>query len=166
MTKMRTKTLEFASEINNINLLENFIDEICDEYRINNTYFGNILISLVETVKNAIIYGNKKDPNKKVTIKFEPNPKYLSFFVKDEGNGFDYKDAYNPEDNIYRNNTVFGKGLYLIKTLTDKVRFNKRGSQIELIFYISSVNLEITANRITKVGTYFKNNTFPRFNLN
>ena len=60
MTKMRTKTLEFASEINNINLLENFIDEICDEYRINNTYFGNILISLVETVKNAIIYGNKK----------------------------------------------------------------------------------------------------------
>jgi serine/threonine-protein kinase RsbW len=165
MHKLKGKILEFASVIQNINLVEKFIDEICDEYHINNTYFGNILISITETVKNAIIYGNNKNPDKKVRVKFEANPTYLSFYVSDEGKGFEYRDIYNPED-LYNRSNRNKKGLYLITTLSDKVKFYNKGSEIELIFYISSVNLPLSIERLNKVNVYFKEKSNGRFDVN
>lgn len=165
MQKEKIKTLEFASVIKNINLVERFIDEICDEYHINNTYFGNILISLTESVKNAITYGNNKNPDKKVRVKFEANPTYLSFSVSDEGKGFKHNGIYNPID-LYDSSLKTGIGLYLITTLSDKVKYYNNGSQIELIFYISSINLELTVDRVNKINIYFKDKTFPRYNIN
>lgn len=162
---IKEKTLEFPSVIKNINLVEKFIDEICDEYNINNTYFGNILVSLTESVKNAIIYGNKRNPDKKVKVKFIANPTYLSFSVSDEGKGYNLSNTYNPDD-LYNTSTNTGNGLYLIKKLSDKVKFSNKGSQIELIFYISSVNLQLSVDRLNKVNIYFKDKTFPRLNNN
>jgi serine/threonine-protein kinase RsbW len=165
MHKLKEKTLEFPSIIENVRLVETFIDDICDEYNINNTYFGNILISLTESVRNAIINGNHKNPQKKVTVKFIAKPTHLSFSVTDEGIGFNYRDVYDPVDFCMCNSNM-GKGLYLIKTLSDKVRFYKNGREIELIFYISSVNFEITVERVNKIKIYFKDRALPGYNLN
>lgn len=165
MQNLKVRTLEFSSVIKNINLVERFIDEICDEYNINNTYFGNILVSLTESVKNAIIYGNKKNPDKKVKVKFISNSAYLSFFISDEGQGFKISNTYNPDD-LYNNNNNNGRGLYLIKKLSDKVKFYNKGSQIELIFYISSINLQLSVYRVKKLNTYFKDKSFPKLNNN
>lgn len=165
MGKINTKTLEFASEIKNINLVERFIDEICDEYNISNTYFGNILVTLTESVKNAIVFGNHENPKKKVKVKFEANQGYLSFSVSDEGKGYERIKGNNPED-LYNQEEEGGNGLYLINKLSDKVKYYNKGSMVELIFYISSLNLQLLVERVNKVNNYFKDKTFPRLNDN
>jgi len=94
------KTIDFASVPENISFAERMIDEICDEYSINEDYYGNILISLTEAVNNAIQHGNKNDPTKKVQIVFNAAADLngFSFTIKDEGNGFDYTNIPDPTD--------------------------------------------------------------------
>lgn len=56
---------EIQSEINQINLVEDFIYASCEQYRFNSDNLGNVVISVTEAVNNAIVHGNKNDPSKK-----------------------------------------------------------------------------------------------------
>ena len=154
MFKRRKKTFELASAIENVNVVEKFVDEICDEYHISNTFFGNIIVSVTEAVKNAIIFGNEANPLKKVIVKFEANPAYLSFTVIDQGNGFDFSDINDPTKE-----TVLGynrqRGLFLIQKLSDIVKFYNNGSKIEMIFHITSIKRELAVDRVNKMNNYF-----------
>lgn len=94
----KQKMLSIASLENNLFQIEEYVEEICDEYNINTNYYGNILLVLTEAVKNAIIHGNKNDINKFVNIYFESKPFGLSFIVSDEGDGFDYNSIKDPTD--------------------------------------------------------------------
>ena len=46
--------LNFSSVPENIALVEKMVDKICENYRINEDFYGNILISVTEAVNNAI----------------------------------------------------------------------------------------------------------------
>jgi serine/threonine-protein kinase RsbW len=154
MYKRRKRTFEFASAIENINIVEKFVDEICDEYHISNTFFGNILVSITEAVKNAIIFGNDSNPDKKVIVKFEANPAYLSFTVIDQGKGFDFSEITVPvKENISGYNRQ--RGLFLIQKLSDIVKFYNHGSKIEMIFHITSINRELAVDRVSRINGYF-----------
>jgi hypothetical protein len=48
-----------------------------------------------------------------------------------------------------------GNGIFLIRSLADKVFFNSIGNQVELTFTISSINQETTLNRISQLKNYF-----------
>jgi serine/threonine-protein kinase RsbW len=165
MYKRKRKSIEFPSAIENICLVESFIDEICDEYHISNTFFGNILVSVSEAVKNAIVFGNYSDPNKKVTIRFLATPAYLSFTVSDEGNGLGFSD---PEFDAVAAKNGFdkNKGLFIIQKLSDIVKFYNNGSKIEMIFHITSINRELSVGRNDLMHNYFamKSEIKPEFN--
>lgn len=135
--KEKPKKLNFSSQPKNLALVEKLIDEICENYNINDDYYGNILISITEAVNNAIQHGNKYDPEKCVEIAFESYHGVLSFSVKDEGPGFDYKNLPDPTDpgNIEKIN---GRGIFLMKNLADEVTFSKNGRIVELNFNISA----------------------------
>ena len=64
------RTLTFSSEIENIHLAEQLIDDVCTNHQVKEEFFGEILISLTEAVNNAIVHGNRLDPQKQVTIHF------------------------------------------------------------------------------------------------
>jgi len=131
------KTIDFASVPENISFAERMIDEICDEYSINEDYYGNILISLTEAVNNAIQHGNKNDPTKKVQIVFNAAADLngFSFTIKDEGNGFDYTNIPDPTEpeNLEK---LTGRGVFLMKNLADNVGFYSDGSEIKLDFKV------------------------------
>lgn len=148
------KEIEIGSSLDNLYKVERFVEEICDHYYINNTYFGNILISIEEAVKNAIIHGNKNDNHKKVKISFKRIANSLSFVITDHGEGFNYMTVPNPIDPEQTENKP-GNGLFLIRSLADKVIYNKKGNAVEILFYISSINQETTLTRINKMNQYF-----------
>ena len=157
---MRTnkKEITFKSIPENINYVEKFIEEICDFYNINNTYFGNITIAVTEAVNNAILHGNKQNPEKFVKLTFQNKPIGLSFLIKDEGNGFDYDCIPNSIDDTNNSKKFSGKGFFLIKSLADEILFHNSGSMIEIIFKISSINNEIAIDRINKLADFSKTN--------
>jgi serine/threonine-protein kinase RsbW len=138
----------------NINQVENFIEDICDEYNINNTYFGNILVALTEAVENAMKHGNGNNPEKNIQIIFSLKPVGLSFLVKDEGKGFDISQIPDPTDLDTDPKELKGRGIFLIRTLADEIHYTNNGKSLEIIFKISSIDSEIAIDRISRLKKY------------
>jgi serine/threonine-protein kinase RsbW len=149
------KEIRILSNSESLTKVETFVDEICEDYYITNSYYGNILMAILEAVKNAIIHGNKKNPEKQVRLSFKSVPNGLCFTIKDQGDGFDFRNVPSPievGDGLTEN---IGKGIFLIRSLADQVSYNSKGNVIEIIFFISSINQETTLNRISQIHRYF-----------
>ena len=117
----------------NVSVVESFIDNVGEKIKIQEAIYGNVLVSVTEAVNNAIVHGNKEDKNKKVRLGLKQNKKSVRFVVEDEGIGFDYNhlpDPTNPK-NIDK---VKGRGIFLIKSLSDKTTFKRGGRVVEMLF--------------------------------
>jgi len=109
------------------------VDEITNEQDFNSDMYGKILIATVEAVNNAIIHGNRSNPEKYVEVEFKKKNGELEIIVEDEGEGYEnIPDPTEPE-NI---ENIHGRGIFLIRQLSDEVVFNKKGKQIIMIFKI------------------------------
>ena len=151
----QNKELKISSALMNLSQIEKFVEEICDLYYLNESYFGNILVAVEEAVKNAIIHGNKTDINKQVIITYHTSSRGLTFRIEDEGKGFDYSsvpDLLECDESVV---PTIGKGIFLIHSLADNVSFNDAGNCIEITFDISSMHRETTLSRINKLHQYF-----------
>ncbi len=117
----------------NVSVVESFIENVGEKIRIEEAIYGNVLVSVTEAVNNAIVHGNKEDKNKKVRLGIKQNKKSVRFIVEDEGMGFDHNtlpDPTNPK-NIEK---VKGRGIFLIKSLSDKTTFKQGGRVVEMLF--------------------------------
>lgn len=125
--------IKVKSDILNLNQVENLIDEVCTDYKINDDLYGNVLISVTEAFNNAVIHGNHKDNTKFVFLNVTKTPKNLSFEVIDEGEGFDFNNLPDPTspENIEKLN---GRGIFLMKQLSDKVEFFDNGKKVSITF--------------------------------
>lgn len=129
-------TLQIASKIESISLLENFIDKLNEQYNFSDEVYANVLTCLSEAVINSIVHGNSEDPDKKVYVNLEIiDNKRLVFNVSDEGNGFDFNNIPDPTspENIEK---LSGRGVFIIKKLADQCIFNSKGNEVELHFKI------------------------------
>jgi len=89
----------------------------------------NLCVALSESLANAIICGNLEDPLKWVDVRAELRPETIVVHVTDEGDGFDpasVRDPTTPEEL----EEPCGRGLFLIRSLVDEVRFNPKGNSI------------------------------------
>lgn len=117
----------------NVSVVESFIENLGEKIRIEEAIYGNVLVSVTEAVNNAIVHGNKEDKNKKVRLGLKQNKKSIRFIVEDEGMGFDHNtlpDPTNPK-NLEK---VKGRGIFLIKNLSDKTTFKQGGRVVEMLF--------------------------------
>ena len=132
-----SKELEIYSKPENISLVEQLVDEVCEQNHVNEDYYGNILIAITEAVNNAIIHGNKNNPEKKIKIHVESEEPNLKFQISDEGPGFDFDNLPDPTDpeNLDKPN---GRGVFLMRHLADEVEFFEKGQTVELSFNISA----------------------------
>lgn len=130
---MEQREISFESVAENIHIVENLIDEICETLNVNEEYYGNILISMTEAVNNAMVHGNKLDSEKRVAITVKSDDTSLHFTISDEGPGFDYDNLPDPTapENIEKPN---GRGVFLMKNLADGCNFEENGRIVELEF--------------------------------
>lgn len=130
---MNEVNIKIPSIPENIRIVESFVDNAKDDFNINDDLYGNIMVSLTESVNNAIIHGNKKDKTKMVNLTLRMDDKTIRFFIKDDGPGFDYKNLQDPTSptNLEK---VGGRGIFLMNHLCDEVNFNETGTEVELVF--------------------------------
>ncbi len=133
-TVMDSIRIQIPSIMENIRIVESFIDNTKDVYDINDDIYGNIMISVTEAVNNAIKHGNKEVPEKKVTLALSFRENAVSFVIEDQGEGFDFTKLEDPTapENIDKPG---GRGIFLMKHLADEVHFSQEGRTVELIFY-------------------------------
>ncbi|MDX2188330.1 MAG: ATP-binding protein [Bacteroidota bacterium] len=133
---MEALRIEFPSVMENIRMVESFIDNAKEKFQISDDVYGNIMVAVTESVNNAIVHGNHNDINKNVSLVLTMNNNVLKCLVEDEGNGFDYENLPDPTapENL---NKVGGRGVFLIKNLSDGVAFLDGGKKIEMTFNIN-----------------------------
>ena len=133
MIPAKYQTLKITSNTQSLRLVERLIEDVCQIYSVNEDCYGNMLIAVTEAVNNAILHGNKNDPEKYVRIGFESDENKLVFSVSDEGPGFDYASLPDPTDpaNIDK---ISGRGVFLMSNLADEIKFEQNGSRVLLGF--------------------------------
>lgn len=121
--------------IENIQVIESFIDNAKEEFEINDDLYGNIMISVTECISNAIVHGNQSDPDKMVHLQLHMEPGLLSCSIEDEGKGFDFSNLPDPTEpeNIEK---LGGRGIFLMRHLSDEVKFEEGGKKTLLSFYL------------------------------
>ena len=131
------RTLQFPSVMENIHIAEQLIDDVCAEFHVKEDYYGELLIAMTEAVNNAIVHGNKMDPSKTVTLHFSIAENNLRFTIEDEGPGFDYDNLPDPTapENIEK---PHGRGVFLMRKLSDDIKFENDGRRVELYFRIAN----------------------------
>ena len=133
---MDTIKIEIPSINENIRIIESFIDNAKEKFNLDDDIYGNIMIAVTESVNNAIMHGNKNDRTKNVTLSLSLNNNIINFKIRDEGHGFDFQNLPDPTspENLDKPS---GRGVFLMKHLSDEVNFSNNGSLVELSFYIS-----------------------------
>ena len=94
------------------------------------------MIATLEAVNNAIVHGNKQNPELDVQISCNKIEKQVFLIVTDQGPGFDFTDIPDPTapENIEK---IHGRGVFLMEKLSDGVEFLRNGSEIKLTFNTS-----------------------------
>lgn len=151
---IKDKRISFGSSLTNIHAVNKFIEDICDHYNIFNSYFGHILTAVTEAVQNAILHGNQNDPEKNVVLQFENRSEGLCFIISDEGNGFNPDTLPDPTD--INNDGLTGRGIFLMRALSDEISFKDHGSSVELLFIITGIDQDVAAARADQVNKYFE----------
>lgn len=86
-------------------------------------------LALAEALANAIMAGNARDSNRRVSVEVELFPDRIRLGVSDEGKGFDPAATPNPTLPDSLENPC-GRGLFIIRHLADRVEFNDLGNTI------------------------------------
>lgn len=126
---------EIESDPNNLNLIEDFLQDVAEEFSLQDEKLYGILLTVSEAVTNAIIHANKQDKSKKVTIKVIGEESSLRIAVTDEGPGFNPREIPDPTkpENLLKDS---GRGLYLMRVYADdvQVKSTPEGTTIILLF--------------------------------
>ena len=133
---MDSINIQIPSLTDNVRMIESFIDNAKDQFHLNDDIYGNIMVAVTESVNNAIRHGNRGDTRKNVHLSLQLRDDAIIFHVKDEGEGFDYHNLPDPTapENIEQPG---GRGIFLMRHLSDEVNFHNQGCTVELIFYIN-----------------------------
>lgn len=134
---MNTISIQIPSLLENIRIIESFIDNAKEKFELDDDIYGNIMIAVTEAVNNAIKHGNSNDRSKSVYLSLCLKESLIQFIIKDEGNGFDYENLPDPTspENLEK---IGGRGIFLMKHLSDEVDFKEKGKIVQLSFYINS----------------------------
>ena len=134
---MNSISVQIPSITENIRMIESFIDNAKERFHLDEDIYGNIMIAVTEAVNNAIKHGNGGNSSKNVLLSLTINENLLKFVVKDEGPGFNHNELPDPTapENLEKPG---GRGIFLMKHLSDEVEFRENGKTVELSFYMNS----------------------------
>lgn len=137
MSGSKKKTLVLDSSFEEMERVYPFVEELQRWANFEEDDFNRIMLALSEAVNNAIMHGNKEDPDKKVHIKASLSDHTLTVSVKDEGEGFDPDSVPDPlkEENLLKEG---GRGIYLIDQYAEELNFSDNGCKATITFKLDN----------------------------
>ena len=129
-----THKVTFPSSVDYLDKVEAISVNVASELGFSESDSDDLSISITEIFNNAVHHGNQEDPNKKVFITFTRNEPFLIISIQDQGPGFqpdEIKDPLAPENLLAEN----GRGIYLVRNLTDDLKINVTDQGTEILIY-------------------------------
>ena len=125
--------VKMSSELHHVDQSIDVLRQFLARRHLESRFFDVALVAR-EALNNAVIHGNHTDPARLVQWKMTIKDNKLRFYVRDEGQGFDWKSwmqrRSNPEDES-------GRGHEIFRLLTATFCHNRRGNAVCLIMPIT-----------------------------
>lgn len=132
--------LVLSSQVKLIDLVHAAAQTVAEKVGFGEDDALNIGLAVREAAINAIVHGNRQDPEKKVDVSIESNSTVLTVRIRDHGGGFDPVQMPDPtrNDNLL---ATSGRGLLMMRAFVDEVSFERRddGMQVTLTKHIAAV---------------------------
>lgn len=132
---VKTFRLTLRSTTRQIGRVEAFLKKINHFVHLNEIQMHKLMVSVTEAANNAIIHGNKMDPEKRVRLTGEVKPPWLVITIVDQGSGFDHRTVSSPlrKKNLLK---ASGRGIFLMRTLMDKVDFRRNSTGVQVVLWL------------------------------
>ena len=124
-----TLTLTIESTLENARILGMAVNKVCESLELDDVVRAHIELCVVEAVTNSIRHAYEGESSQEVSVRIVADPHCLELFVIDSGRPVpeDRKDA--PELMLDEEDpdsvTEGGRGLFLIHTIMDEVKFSR-----------------------------------------
>lgn len=128
--------LTLPAQSESLRTVEQLVQHLFDVHAISFDYLGNVLIALSEATNNAIQHGCPGGCLPEFELFYAYSDHTLRFAVKDCGPGFCEENVPDPTlpENLERE---CGRGIFLMRRLSDELSYSDEGRQVDLIFRVS-----------------------------
>jgi serine/threonine-protein kinase RsbW len=133
------RSLKLSSTMESVGEVEAAADKMAADAGLDEDERFHVTMAVREAVVNAVLHGNEYDPARHVAVGLENTGKDLVFTIADEGRGFNPESIPDPlaPENLLRGT---GRGIFLIRSLMDEVRFRQLhpGTELTLIKHLAA----------------------------
>jgi serine/threonine-protein kinase RsbW len=128
----RDLTFELPTDVHGI---ASFVDALLEHAARTGFDHGrlrlNLRVGVTEALSNAMLYGNRTERHRTVTVHASFTMDEIVVRVTDEGPGFDPQVVPDPTTPANRRRAR-GRGIFLIRQLIDHVEYNEAGNSVEM----------------------------------
>ena len=135
--------IQMNSDSRNREQLNDMLSELFLFTPLSEEEVGRIRYAALEMIENAMEWGNRRQKDLLVSIRYEVTDDHVKFVITDQGQGFDPKCLPHAacEDDPAAHLCIREKlglrdggfGLMITRGIMDEVRYNERGNQVTLI---------------------------------
>jgi serine/threonine-protein kinase RsbW len=113
--------------LHNLKGVREFIRESLKNYSISDLEMGAIVLAMDEMCSNLMIHAHHCNPDHVIQLKIHAdNPHQFIFEIIDDGSMFDINQYTEPEiGNLIHEKRKGGLGIRLVKTIMDKIEYQK-----------------------------------------
>jgi len=131
---LETTELKYASRIEAVAEAAAAVSEFMNRIGISEDVAFGVDMAVREAVTNAVVHGNKLDPEKPVELKLRNTPESFEIVVHDQGPGFDPGKIPDPTnaENILKTS---GRGIFFMRNFMDQVEWSpgeKGGTDVRM----------------------------------
>ena len=127
-------SLSLESALDSVETIEQVAEDFARRAGFDEDTACQIAMVTREAAVNAVLHGNKQDPEKRVTAEFELTEAELRIQIADQGPGLDPEAIPDPlaPENILKPS---GRGVFLMRAIMDEVEFRTLapGTEITLV---------------------------------
>lgn len=125
------RRLSLPSVLHMAHQAEAMIEEVSKWASLSGDEEECVCMAVMEAVVNAIVHGNREDPQKHVDLEFDIQPERISITVRDQGVGFDPGQVPDPRapENLLKPS---GRGILMIRSCMDEVEILPSGAGTEV----------------------------------
>ncbi len=132
MARTNKFSLSFPSSLEYLDALQGVAESLASVAGFGDEGRLDLGLAVREGVINAMKHGNRLDPSIPVRLSFHITESEFKVSIVDRGEGFEPRETPDPtsSENIWRTS---GRGLLLIRSLVNEVRYRRRKRGMELV---------------------------------
>lgn len=139
VTVTKQYRLKIPSHKENLELIRNFVSNVARKVGFNNEDVNKIELAVDEACTNVIEHAYQHNEEYDINIAIKIDYQKLTIIITDRGKSFNPEDIELPDMESYLAELrVGGLGIYLMKTLMDKVEYRskpKGENEVRMIKY-------------------------------